>query len=173
MIELKFFTDGEKVYLNNDKGITREVDLSALTGGGGLPDFSGSDAGKYVTPKSDGSLEWKNLPSGGLNIVGFMFAQPSEAVTISALSATNVDLTDLTYYSDYDLYEPLQNAPDYDVPLLITFSAEASGFRAIASNVKAPYDTEPAQIKIFNPDTENGVTLGVYDVWVKFALIKM
>lgn len=35
MTELKFYTDGDKVYLNNDKGITKEVDLSALFGGGG------------------------------------------------------------------------------------------------------------------------------------------
>ncbi len=30
MTELKFYTDGEHVYLNMDSGITKEVDLSAL-----------------------------------------------------------------------------------------------------------------------------------------------
>lgn len=32
MTELKFYTDGEKYYLNNEHGVTKEVDLSALSG---------------------------------------------------------------------------------------------------------------------------------------------
>lgn len=35
MVELKFYRDGDKVYLNMDNGITKEVDLSAITGGSG------------------------------------------------------------------------------------------------------------------------------------------
>lgn len=66
MTELKFYTDGDKVYLNNDKGVTKEVDLSALFGEGGgseLPEYSGSDVGKYVTPDAQGVLGWQSLPA--------------------------------------------------------------------------------------------------------------
>lgn len=49
MVELKFYTDGDKVYLNMDNGITKEVDLSAITGGSGGGGGEGDGGGGGAT----------------------------------------------------------------------------------------------------------------------------
>ena len=49
----------KKDYLNTDKGITKQVDLSALLDGGGgseLPEYSISNAGQILVVNGDGSI---------------------------------------------------------------------------------------------------------------------
>ena len=99
MYELKFYTDGEKVYLNNDKGVTKEVDLSALFGGDDGGDDGGSEDLTMIVNFSDTPDQY-----------GYLISDKTCAEIYSAMaSGKNVILhvPTIEAYSSDEFYYPM------------------------------------------------------------------
>lgn len=133
MIELKFYRDGEYVYINNPDGTTKRVAIEDFedmfdVDTAELPAYTSSDAGKVLAVNSNGTgLEWDE--SGG----GIDFSNP-EYISFFTKNLETVDVGGTKSYGGENLNVRINdiNYPDWE---------EEEGYIYLLTGFNAPYGT--------------------------------